>query len=750
MMSSQQLCRRTIKRSTIVALLAMPVALVLADLALAQTPWGACGSQDFSHVNPQPPAPDLGSLLNTAPPRPGPDILYAPLAIAPQLENTGPWNAAPILISGSSAYRSGEFLYQDFIYDDTGRNTYPTDTAKYAGNAADFVELRLKPMSGGTAVRITYNTMIDPELTGATIALGGSTDAYSMPYSANARAPGQVFVTVHGSTVDAVDAASGAPLVSSGLAAVVDTQRRQVHVCVPYSVFEPRGNTQVRVAAATGLWDVVNNRYNFPGTTATATRPGGANANNPNATAFFNVAFRYSEPLTNFATANQNTTITSGNLQNLFANVDFVALANGVNDDMPGKVGGVPQTGRMNRIFASHFETAQGRGSAATLQPTRCPATGCGNPTFSGRLQIYSVYVPSAPPPPEGYGFFLSLHYLSGNMNTEPLRWHQQASQLETPYLSITPNARGPGYWYYGLAAADVFEAWADVARRYKLNPNLASIGGTSMGSFGTWKFSGQYPDLFGSAQSQVNCPSAGTGWVQGTQPPGGVSSLMILTAPNTRWLPQYNWFGTLDTTCAYWAESEYQNLLDQLGYRYNKISFVHGHVGSPMIGDEYGPMVDFMKNKAVKRDPQVFTYVMNGEQHEPSVGVTSDHVYWVSGLTLRNGSVSPPIGKVEVISMAFGLGIPTSAPTQTGSGIYVGTTGPVSYTYQTRDWTGETPPISASNSIKLTAQNIRTITIDPVRARVDCNVMLRVLTDGPLDVTLDGCGPSGVRHFGN
>jgi len=139
MMSSQQLCRRTIKRSTIVALLAMPVALVLADLALAQTPWGACGSQDFSHVNPQPPAPDLGSLLNTAPPRPGPDILYAPLAIAPQLENTGPWNAAPILITGSSAYRSGEFLYQDFIYDDTGRNTYPTDTAKYAGNAADFV-----------------------------------------------------------------------------------------------------------------------------------------------------------------------------------------------------------------------------------------------------------------------------------------------------------------------------------------------------------------------------------------------------------------------------------------------------------------------------------------------------------------------------------------------------------------------------------------------------------------------------------
>ena len=99
---------------------------------------------------------------------------------------------------------------------------------------------------------------------------------------------------------------------------------------------------------------------------------------------------------------------------------------------------------------------------------------------------------------------------------------------------------------------------------------------------------------------------------------------------------------------------------------------------------------------------------------------------------------------------MGFGLNVPNSAPTQTGSGVYVGTTGPVSYTYQTRDWTGVTPPLPVSNSIKLTAMNIRTMTIDPVRARVDCNVALKVLTDGPLDVTLDGCGPGGVRHFGN
>ena len=32
----------------------------------------------------------------------------------------GIWKAQPILVSGASAYRDGEFLYQDFLYDDHG------------------------------------------------------------------------------------------------------------------------------------------------------------------------------------------------------------------------------------------------------------------------------------------------------------------------------------------------------------------------------------------------------------------------------------------------------------------------------------------------------------------------------------------------------------------------------------------------------------------------------------------------------
>src|ERR671931_2293955 len=61
-----------------------------------------------------------GSLYGGPGPRPGPDILYAPPATAPQLTNSGIWHARPILVSGASAYRDGEFLYQDYLYDDHG------------------------------------------------------------------------------------------------------------------------------------------------------------------------------------------------------------------------------------------------------------------------------------------------------------------------------------------------------------------------------------------------------------------------------------------------------------------------------------------------------------------------------------------------------------------------------------------------------------------------------------------------------
>src|SRR3954454_17457072 len=67
-------------------------------------------------------AAGAASLYTGPGPRPGPDILYQKPATAPQLTNGAGWTASLILISGASAYRGGEFVYQDFLYDDHGAN----------------------------------------------------------------------------------------------------------------------------------------------------------------------------------------------------------------------------------------------------------------------------------------------------------------------------------------------------------------------------------------------------------------------------------------------------------------------------------------------------------------------------------------------------------------------------------------------------------------------------------------------------
>ena len=78
-----------------------------------------------------------------------------------------------------------------------GTYTYPT-SAKYANNAADLVELRVKPLRNATAFRLTLNTMKKPGLVASTIAIGNSKQERQMPFGANTSAPAKLFLTVHG------------------------------------------------------------------------------------------------------------------------------------------------------------------------------------------------------------------------------------------------------------------------------------------------------------------------------------------------------------------------------------------------------------------------------------------------------------------------------------------------------------------------------------------------------------------------
>jgi len=685
--------------------------------------------------------------------RPGPDLLYAPPADAPQLQNTGVWKAPPILVSGAEAYRAGEFLYQDFLFDDHGGTgsgddpndpfnqlenmfspkhgtlSYPTDTATFANNAADLVEFRVKPLADATAFRVTLNTMKAPDRVAFTVALGDSNARVTWPHGANVASPAQLFLTVHGSTAELLDAATGKPLTPAPTA-TVDTGRRQIDVRIPHAAWDP-GTSVVRMAAGVGLWDPQAGTYLQPQPSASATNPGGASASNE---ALFNMAFRTDEPVPHInypGTANtiveghvgveqdgswwrerrQGDVLASGDVTPFSAEVDFGKLARGVDDES-----GVPQTGHIDRIYPSHFVFGQGADFNA-----KCLTSGAKECTgrYVGQLQPYALYVPHKPVPANGFGLVLSMHGLSANYN-EFLGSNEASEMGERGSGSIfaSPEGRGPDGSYESYAEADFFEMWADIARHYKLNPDLTDITGYSMGGLGTWRLAGRWPDLFARAFPIVG--------------PGTTAAF----DESMRNIPVMAWFGQNDELAnPATSEAGYQVAV-QAGIRYDH--WVFAPAGHITIGnnDEFAPAVAFFGSHTVDRDPAHVTYVYDPTQ-DPKAESPTDHAYWVSGLKLRSGSSS---GTIDARSRGFGVGDPPVEPMKPSAGtLNGGSHGPLPYTRRTIDW-GAAPHAAAANTLDVDAKGLSALTVDAPRAHVGCDAKLNVTSDGPVKIALGGC----------
>ena len=714
--------------------------------------------------------PASGSSLYSGPgPRPGPSILYETPAVAPQLTNTGIWHAPPILVSGTTAYRDGEFLYQDYLYDDHGAHevpdptdprasgdtfskpngtyTYPTGPG-YNDDDADLVEFRVKATASYTAFRVTLNTLENPSLIAFSIAIGGQPgQTYPFPDGANVVAPASLFLTVHPSgsqlVADLVHAGSDAQVTGPAPSVRVDLQRRQIEVDVPHEDWNPGGST-VRMAMGVGLWNAATNSYLLPQPAATATEPGGAGlAAHP--AAFFNVGFRTAEPLPSVTAETgaitdaawwrdqeQGTALADGDISPLYANVDFAKLATGVTDNS-----GVPTTGPMDRILASHFEPAQGANfsSECGLQGAEEPSTCV--PEYQGNLQPFAVYMPPGKQPAGGYGLTLLLHSLSANYNQYiGSRNQSEFGDRPNPSIVLTPEARGPDQEYEGLGAADVFEAWAEIASLYSVNPAYTDITGYSMGGIGTFKLGSQFPDLFARAQPTV-----------GFETNNDVLASM-------RNLPVLMWNASADELVNAGDYGQTAEKLSSLGYRYEADVFqpCANSLCSPVlpnhlmlaINDQFAPAAAFLGSATVDPNPGRVTYVVDTARDRPSYGIVGDHAYWISGLTIRSaGHTSTngdPEGQIDVFSHGFGTGDPIASGTQSGTGTLLGgNMGPLAYASLSQTW-GPTPAAPASDTLDISATNIATASIDVSRARVDCNAKLNITTDAPITVTLTGC----------
>ncbi|MFC7229578.1 S9 family peptidase [Salinirubellus salinus] len=721
------------------------------------------------------------------PPRPGPDALYGENPTPPQLENGPGWDADPLLVAGSAAYVEGEYLYQDYVYDDHGADTrsllslapsgaegiwgpfaqptgdlhYPNDPERYGYNAADLLEFRARPTEDGVAYRVTLNTMLESDA--AAVAIGIDTTAGD---------PGPDHRTDWGYGLGELGAPADHVLVTWGTGAEldgepldddrvsVDLERNQLEVEVPLA---PAGETW-RHYLAVGLWNPEWRSFKAVAVEPTENVPGGR-GRQEDVPPVFNVGFRFDEPcewdrgdlvtgaldvLTGHAPSSigegnwrehgQAMALAARDISGFYADVAFARLESGETDHS-----GVPETGYLNFLYPSRYDFGEGVDPVENV--------------LRGTIQPYAAYVPETY---EGDPVPLTvlLHSLGNCYNQYAVYTPGLLSSLAetTGGIVLIPQSRGPGRWYQREGEIDVFEAWRDLESRYEIDRDRVSVAGYSMGGFGTLMLAGQYPDLFARGFSVVGPPTedpiegatAGlcsapdllTGTLLGGQNGGWLLSIFnenpesaLHVTDNLRHVPLLVWNGAADVLVPVQGPLSFARYLRRHGYRHEIDVFpVDTHL-SFAIRDKWHRGPEFLASGRVERMPDRVTYRHVPELDHPDVDLIHDGAYWVHDVHTR-GCQS---GRIDVTSYARGYVEPERRRyRRVGRRPRQHYAKGVEWVTPATDGSGD-PEGRNAIGVRMDCVEHATLYVEEVGIRPDEPLTVRVASDGPATLTLVG-----------
>lgn len=697
--------------------------LALALLSAAAVPHGARAAGTL-------PAVSMG-------PRPGPAVLYQPLAGSPVLSNGPGWSAAPLMVSGAQAYDAGEFVYQDYVYDAYGANTsdlifaqpetvpnaadlafggmtgdlsYPTDVATYGHNAADILEFRARLDPEGRAVyRVTLNTMLASGA--AAVAIGidrgaGGVDDW-----------GYGIGTLGDLNLDHVIVAAGG-----------DPATNQIEIP---TTLAPAGEIWRHYLVA-GLWDAATGTFKQIQEQPSATMPGGSHGTNP--PPVFNVGFRFDEPMGpgslegiladdpgnsvgprdvgygHWREHAQAKALAARDIAAMHADIDFAAVAAAESDFT-----GVPSTGYLSRLYVSHLNLGEG---ARTERPM-----------LRGPIQPYSLYVPSSYDAATPAPLTLALHSLSAGYNQYRVFSPNLYPQLGDARgaLIMTPEGRGPDGWYHDEAEVDTFEAWADVAARYAVDPDQVSLYGYSMGGYGTYKYAAQYPDLFTAGFAVVGPADENL--------LGGPTAGLIEDKQNTyrifenlRRVPILAWFGMNDELVPVAGSLQVAARWQQLGYEHEANFFPGFDHFLLSILDQWERGARWLDRAPLDRDPSRVTFKVLPEMDNAALGLVHDHAYWVE-------SVRAAGREAMIDATAFSGGC---APRYRAA-IPPAGTDPAPHIVSGLRYYGSTCT-NPRGAIALTLTGVASATLWPQRSGLSSSsLVLETVSDRPATITLKG-----------
>ena len=690
-------------------------------------------------------------------PRPGPDILYAPAGRRARSSPTPgcggrrrSWSPAP------SAYRGGEYLYQDFLYDDHGAHgrrrtrpirappatpsrsrTGPTPTRPIPPTRTTpptSSSCASKPLASATAFRVTLNTLKDPSLVAFSIAIGGTPgrDAPVPRRRERERARRPVPDRAPGAAPawppTCVDAATGAPV--GGSAPTVDASTppaarsrsasrtrpgtRPARSCAsrPASACGTRREQPLPAAAADPPTPPTPAAPARPPTRPpSSTSPSASTSRcpqvgDPAGTAQSPAWWRDQRPgrraRARATSAPSTPTSTSASSRR-----------------RPTTTSGVPQSGPIDRILASHFETAAGRRLLRVLLPRRHQRLHRA-PTRAACSRTRSTCRASRCRA-QGYGMTLLLHSLGATYNQYlGSRNQSQFGERGPGSIVITPLGARPGRRLRqprrGRRVRGVGGRRAPLQARSRVDRDHRLLDGRL-----------RDVQARGAVPRPVRARPADRRRERGhehdrlaAQHPGADVERGRRRAGAAR-----------PHTCRPRTE------LDRLGYRYELDIFT-------------GRAPDARDPRPVRARGRVPRHGEGGPQPgarhlrrrpEPRPRRAS-----ASSPTTRTGSrararAAPGQGtRRRVLARASAPATRSPPPRSSAPARSAAATSARSRSRASSRRGDRRRRSRPPNRIDLTAQNVSAVTINPKRAGVSCNVDLRVTSDGPLTVNLAGC----------
>ena len=623
-------------------------------------------------------------------------------AAAPAAAELGP------LVSGTLSRVGATTVWTDYAYDDTGAS-YP-DARR---NAADLIQLQLSRVPGGVRVRAILETLLDPSVPRLTIGFDtdgkASTGAATLPgFDWTPAAPLGLDVTVQ--------------LAAGTAGSSVDVARNVVEAVVPH---DPGGATW-RAYAAVGL------------------------VGQPDV---FDLAFVGGEGPSGWQDGRQNAVLTG----DLAPSAAAAAIDFGARGDRSADI---RRSGFHTLLYRSAVRLGEGIGTVVVRGPTGEPIP-LGD-RYDGPYQPYLVWVP--PDLPRRPPLVVHLHGFQGTHTSNA--GGMGAGKFAPRAVVAMPLGRGGNSFYMASGEQDVLDVTDDALRRYGADPDRVTLGGTSMGGFGTFRIAVRYPDRWSGGLSLIGTGASAQSTFE--QVPeavrdsvfspshflGGTGELVI----NIANLPFRMVNGQADPIVNNALVTFDVNRLDALGYdyRYWVLERRH-HEVVPALASCV--MDEIVSRRRANPARVVFRVVPSTFYVDPAAGLSLvyDRAYWVSGLVVRDADAAGATGTIDVTSLARADRATTARPLSgVGQNLTAGADlcGP-NPAVQTDDvWRMQGTALSAgprqpvSNGLQLRLDGLDAATLDLSRAgvRTDRAVTVDVTGDGPATLRLVGAWPAWVR----